>query len=626
MSIGLDRLQNFLLQTLSMPPSPTDGALVTPPVFSLPQEASQTFLTELSQRLLHFLDNLFVTPDQKKNALPDLVAIAQKLPRLLSPILEVIETLARENPSLKIAGPTLQLMRQMADHVEARARQLPPEAQVGLEDQAGTWLNEMARIFKPSVGFLRPGNTPAEVISFLSHALREKPQTFEHELFALATFRESGLDLKTYIRATHEVEPLKAALTLMALREAEKDGKGPLLTAFLKNLNQQVEKNLPLKDLFIAAQSAQKVALPKTVPASLENQVQFLSGRMVSFQEGSDTYLMAQALSHQTGVVPDGDLSVVPNPFQLSLAAGMMALNKIPAGIHRATLKTRQGKEVADLIFYAVKGSDEEEEEESGDHPESKKFKQRTGYESVATGLPRHTGPVAGNIALTLDGILPLSGPYNPDAAIPAPLQVSFQFLADVVDPRFKMSREKFLTLERSPEVRRFQDAVKDLGQKGMSCFDTYALALEVLFNRIEAAFPKSFGALDQARKFLRDEVLLYLIGKTPSDKTGKGAEINPAGDVMAAILSTTAGVCAAGHRESEALVHFAEAVTVAKNKPYFLKKLDEFFTTLRQQLSGKGSADWSQAMTVPPPGPTSKPVSQHLLLAPLFMEKVIVE
>ncbi|EKD42053.1 MAG: hypothetical protein ACD_73C00349G0001 [uncultured bacterium] len=195
--------------------------------------------------------------------------------------------------------------------------------------------------------------------------------------------------------------------------------------------------------------------------------------------------------------------------------------------------------------------------------------------------------PFGGEISLKLVSPFVMTRPYREDEPVKAPLIVKFRFLADIVDPKTLFSRQQFLTLATSPKIKNLRDSVKALAANGLSAYDEYLAALNTLLEDVRGVFPQASSTFDRAQKFLRDEVLLYFMGK----KTVVGyaplqhAEKTAMGDVIASVCSATADLLTSTNHESDALVELVDASHWAQTKPQFIGRIQQFFDALRSRM-----------------------------------------
>lgn len=598
---------------------------VQKPGGSSPRAATATSVTSLqltavAEEIMQLLEKLLPTPEVRSQELPVMLRFAQQAPDLLDSFTRVLGTLVGLGASEETLSESIDMMGQMGRLVSERASS--PGAKLGSEQQAGQWMREVETLLNAQES-MPPSSraTTAEMIRFLSLALRESPDTFEQELFAVPVFQKAGFDLTTYQMMADQVEPARIALLMIA---SDNKGDPALKNQMFSEMRQALSSasgGLADKPLLPVVEKWEKIFKPQQPLSTRELNIKFhtLKEGLALVPEGRERGLVIQALSRKTGLLPDrswqigkmADIGLIGQTGEIAsdmgnvgLLGSLLLTQAFPAGLHRLKCRVRDNKceSFVEFLLYVVQGLSEEEEESQGKEKNQKR--QRQGYDPVEIEtVPSRS--VGGSIDLSLNAPVILMAPYQKDSVIPAPLQVSFKFLANIVDPKTLFSRRSFLTLAESAEAADFRRAVHLLSAKGLAAYDGYVRALQNLFEKIESAIPSGRKSLDQARQYLRNEVLLYITGQSEGgDKQAvvKMMEKSPKGDVMASICATAAGVLARADRVGDALIQFADASAFAESRPYFMEKLEDFFSALRKKGAVTGGRNWDQKLPLLPP------------------------
>lgn len=547
-------------------------------------QASQTSLSLLTEDLLQVLKDYFPSPELRYQQLSPLMRFAQQTPALLAPMVRILGWLKHQNASEETLSRSVRLLSDLSQKIPNDSS---PGTRLGGEQQVGQWMQQLEKMIV-SQPHLPPTQrlNPQALIQFLSFALQESPDTFENEIFASAVHQQAGFTLTEYQTLAHHVEPIRSSLLLIA---AQKQGCLPELVAQLK---EAIKDQKPLLPLVTQWEQRLQPAQPKSL-RDISLPIHTLQEGIAQVPQGDEQALLLQALSVKSGLLPDSSWQVGQiglNPVQYGLIGSLFMTAGFPQGLHRLRFRVsdQDGEEsLADFFLYAVQGILEEEDEKS----EHQRKHRESQYDPV-TLSPEPASPpsrVGGTIAVRLKTPFILTKPYDRDKTIPAPLQMSFHFLADIVDPKTLFSRKDFLTFSSSPEIEAFRKSVRNLGTKGMAAYDPYLKSLERLFQKLGKTIPFAKESLKHAQHFLRDEVLLYLMRKKDlslvvpeSGFSLKMTESSDRGDLIASLCGTTADLLVDSGQIGEALIEFADAATLARNKPCFLQKLDGFFQHLR--------------------------------------------
>ncbi|MBI4237704.1 MAG: hypothetical protein HY696_04695 [Deltaproteobacteria bacterium] len=622
----LESLRDMTRRPSAAKSTPTTAAQTTAAIEAT-SDVSFTEAAEQTSQLLQQWMTLF-----RQESLRPLMQLLQRAPELGHPLLALataLRDLHANDQEMRAATDWLEALAQFVDtpeHAEG------PAPHFGAAQRATQWLGKATALLTSQASVPPQARaTTGEVLRFLATSLHESPLTFEQELFALPVAQQAGLTPTELQTLSHHVEPMRLALLLIAARRADRPHDPDTtrsLTAGLRQAIQQEQSAL----LVVESWEAQlhPTQLKNFDPSKLATVHTLAEGATV-VSEHDEAALWLQALSIKHGVLPDtawqleaGEVhpeSGAPATVSARDAALQGALfytTHFPIGLHRLHFRVHDDEAdtegLAEFLLYVVREYGAEEKPPSQQHPPPQQQPHGNPYQQHALAPPTPT-PLLGTIAVRLNTPFILTTPYQHDRTIAAPLQVAFHFLADQVAPATRFSRRDFLTLAESPEAGQFRAAVRALAQQGIGGFDRYLDALQGLFTRLESTLPGSATTLERAKHYLRNEVLLYLVGKR-----GAGTSVTTPivagtsrGDVLASVLCTTAGVMAAAEHTADALVHFASAAELATTKPYFLNRLEEFFRALRHRLPATtpGPAEAAALLgTLPilPPGPGFRP------------------
>lgn len=454
------------------------------------------------------------------------------------------------------------------------------------------WLHQLQTVIAAQPQM--PSATRAEtdtILQLFRFAAQERPATFEHELFALPVLQRAGFNLTDYVATAARVDPMRLALLYVAAErhdpatiadlthavratlqsDAAPDALASLLTQWEARLQPTRLTPIDAPSPAVAARVASDVSAP-------------LVG--VTPVSGDATVLIPlQAVSRQMGVLPAAAWTATLGNIPLHVLEwnGCAWMAGTAAARQRARIGVRTGAGHGtwmDVLAHWLRGFDEAPAESSPAARAADAYAQSADPVELSA-------PLFGAIDLSLATPMILTRRYH-EQAIAAPLHVSFRFLADVVDPRTRYSRADFLRLAQSPGAQRFRAAVRALDTQGVAGYPAYIDALGALF----AGLPCQSEALIRAQHFLRDEVLLHLMGKAAHrNERIDHLQRLPRGDLLASICATTAGALALQARRSDALLHFTDAAQLAQTRPYFLQQLEQFLQHLRRSADAAHSA-----------------------------------
>lgn len=475
-----------------------------------------------------------------------------------------------------------------------------------------------------------------QVTQLLSFAHKEFPATFSNELFTFPISLNAGIDGVTYQALASQVEPLRLAVLLIAAKNL-----GPIqLAKMVVELQAAVNEGrpaLPVVQKWEGQLQVPVIPPSNQPPPPLKLDPFILEPGFAQFKAGQAHSLYLAALDPQEGLLPNTAWQVVPDPGLSAIQSSFLMLGAFPAGFQRAKLQVENKKKastVFEFLMYLFR-EDEEIEVESKPNEQNPASSAAPAY-SGETLQPAIASPLSGSIDLNIARPFVLVNGYSPDRVIPAPLQVSFKFLVNVVDPKTMHSRKDFLTLNQSDEAKDFRQTVQRIAHDGLKVFDSYLNNLTRLFTRLEKALPVGKQSLESAKHYLRNQVMIYLMGQKRADlaegdkQVLKAIEASPKGDVMASMCATMGAANAVSGQWSDALIHFADATELAQTKPYFLSRLQEFFkglqTTFAQPKPSYAGA-WNSPVPVLPPGPFDSPSDPNsTALAKVFVTNLKVK
>ncbi|GEM_PF-4123327 len=608
MRITLDTIQSQIADLLRGPLRTRAGADTPAAQFdAMPSAVSAVASGALSPdalRVVMLLQELLQLPAPQAQQLRPLAQVMQQMPQLFNELFKLFTALNIGQADSSTMTHTAELLGRLAYQTQAAAAALPPGQQDLAAQHTRQWMQQIRALIESQPNMPAPARaTPAELMNFLANALRERPATFENELFALPVHQAAGISLPVYQRIANDVEPIRVALLLIAAKRAPltsgEDGAPPLtqLLGALRTTLQASQSVLPVIEKW---EALLRPTQPKTNSAADTAPVS--RGAIALFEAfaevplGAPRALQAQALSNRSGVLPDTAWSVEPNPGDIALQGSLLYTMMYPAGLQRLRLRVRDDEtddeSLVEFLLFVVRGLTEEDEDDEDDLTDEERAKKNRAKKKSAPAVvpqivPTPDAPLVGRIEVNFSAPYILTHPYDPHAVVPAPLHVAFHFLTQLVHPATRLSRDRFLSLPQSPVACRFRRAVHRLAREGLGAYDEYARSVESLFEHLQppAALAQSW---ETAQTFLQEEVLRYLSGAhEPSPPRSQYfAETCAHGDVMASLCATSAGLLAQSQQPSDALIHLADAATLAHTKPGLLTTLGKFLYTLRGTLA----------------------------------------
>lgn len=680
MELNLENIKTQLFQALSESTSASISLKSTPQQsfqdhLKENQIAHQVHLNTNLERIIKIFERFMGSRIAMEEIKP-VVILIQKSPVLAGPLIDFLSTLKvgdGEDQERKLALG-LKVIHSWARQL---SQDLPKDhpyivQKFGREPKLLQWI----RVATSLLQGIKPGThmqnqpTAVDVLQWMAATLKEAPKEFERQLFALPLLLKSGFSLEE-VQALSQIEdPIEVMRILIAvLKNSGEDLQGAFNSSFdLKLLFNNLLGKKPLHEVkalnavvsqvrtLLNNDPQQLLPLLEQLKRSLNLPIRLLSsvndpasksfhwpeeGIVVS-RLGEEKLLPIQAVTQNDGLLPDDMLVVKTSAQEIALRGSMITSALFPLGFHRILIK-KKGKADAfwELLLYVVRGKDEQsspQEDQSGttDHKNDEKVP-----EEFEVALNEFTGPDQVDIKPTL--LTPLSGeisfqlnapflltqaPFKKVEQEPSPLYVSFHFLADVVCPQTRFSKNDYLTLESSAACTQLRTSIQQLSQVGLKGFNEYSLNLDRFFESLKGVLPKGLKSVDQAKRFLRDEVLTYLMGKEKEDKNIRMGEVSDEGDVVASILGTTGGLSALGRGFSDALISFKDATEWAKTKPFFMQRLDEFFFALKQNLLNdkKYREEFSPVMVPQRTDMNDKGVKDVSALTHLFLNNVKIK
>lgn len=642
MDITFDALRNRLMQALYEATRVTTGGVKGGSgVFSLEGSeiptspaapgsslfapyASMTQLSPIFEQSLNTLQEFFSDPKSGSKLIPAVMQLIEKAPGLTNGIVEMLKVCKEQRASPDTMGRALHFIDDLftASNGGGVANDVK-DPFAAKQAQLGQWIQRISALVSNQSQIPQVSRaSAADIISFFAQALKDSPATFEAELFSMPILQQAGIKIPEYQAIVAQVEPTRVALLIIAAKKAGSDANlaGELIEAVA-----QERPILPIIERWEG----------RLAPGQLENLQQSpQGGRLLNLGKGfaevalgSRSAIVAQALSPKQGVLPDTAWSVTLNEQDISIQGSLLALSMIPVGLHRIKFKVEDDdgdKAVTEFVLYVVMGLNEEDEGKR--EREEEQPKRRHGYDNVDIE-PSRTAPLAGMIGIDLAAPMILMQGQRSQKPIAAPMQVQFQFLADIVSEGSRYSRSKFLNFAESSEAKEFRSSIKRLARDGIHAVDSYHKALDNLMRGIEDAVPSMQKSLVNAKRYLREEVLMHLMGKRDlAQQAGRyqqSADASPGGDVIASICATTASISASANRVGEAILHFTDATEFAETKPFFMQRLGEFLGSLRTALGAPGRAsgskierktraEWSRDIPIlPPHGHVPDPIQE---------------
>lgn len=554
----------------------------------------QTSLSRFVEEITNIFQSNFKNLEIPNKSLIPLLPLFQEDPNLLGFTVDLLHEMDQiqlnTNHAKSTLGQNFHLGTQSLDLVKNLFHyQKDQHAFLGNQNVSKQGLFQiMARVLSflksaPTPEFSKQ-NSPGEILSFINFSLKEFPQSFERELFALPIVLKADFSLQEYQVLSTEIEPLELSLILLEVQKKTKKISDHPLIAQIKTL---LEDPNELKSVLNQLKSLFKPKLPYDSHEDQNIKAYFPRNSVLTLAEGENRAVVLQAVSSKTGLLPNSSLQILPDAFQSSLQGSLLMTQSFHAGLHKLKLKFSESdnETLMGLLLYIVKGLDAQEEKENNE--EGTKHKGKELVFSLEEDEINLKSPLAGNLGIALDAPFILMQPYKKAACIPAPLNVQFQFLFDCVDPKFKYSRTQFLSFALSNESQALRLAVKKMSQAGLKAFDQYQESLEAFFKSLEGMIPQHKKTFDRAKEFLEKEVFLFLMGKKKGRQGKLVLDLSHSNDLMASIfLSSAEALSQLEQRKSDALIFFTDACHRSDHKPYFQSKLNEFLLHLRRKAS----------------------------------------
>lgn len=641
----------------SIPPTNTPGngpAFTTGnPTLLTSSQFAQILQSETSKQLLESFNQMVTSVQPNGGALRPLIQLVRTMPSLLEPMNSLFNAIRQQQPNSQVLQQTVNFMENIAQEVYQRTQSMPAGLRHFGAQQGKLFLQHSQNIILAQSGMPAHSRADsAQIIRFLNFAIQERPGTFENELFALPVLQRAGVDISTYQRLANSSEPIRLALLVIEAskisgqasslsQQAANTQGGSVLVNMLQEMKAALLDKDPTRALQIVVGKWEQQLKPPLPQSTNSSGTISLAQATAQIQRGGNHALLVQALSQKSGLLPDSawqietGLTNVNNPTlmtsgQLAIQAGLMATATCPPGAHRLKLRVQGDTDDESIIEFLLSIVTPFEEE--SDYEEEEKQKRKSPAKDYADiSQMTQSIPLTGQVDMQLSSPFILTQPYNENSVVPAPLQVSFHFLMDFTEPQTRMSREQFLTLTQSTEAANLRESVLELAENGPAGIDKYVKNLQVLFDKLKKYSPQFEKSFEQAKRYLRDEVVLYMLGKKSNIQSQhiKILEGSSRGDLIASICATSASTLTLAGHTSDALIHFSDAARIADSQPYFMGKLEGFLETLRWKLSGHGEAkkvntdsdnhespEWRPGFPELPPGPSGYQVQSYRLAA----------
>ena len=555
--------------------------------------ASELNLSSEARNVTQLSHDLFNEPAQRDHFLKPLIEISRQYPQVWKPAVVLFSAIKNAGASDSEIGKMIELVKSLALVIKGNPLVIKSE-ESGLNLFASQVVRQMSAVvaMQPSLP-LAQQESPKDLIDFFDFAFKERPTTFEKELSSLPVAQNAGLKLIEYIAVTDQIDPVKLALLIISLKNKKAGSDGtPVLQKFIQDIQKALVEDIPIKSVIsdvVKKYNLKDPDLLELIEKKPTEQMRFLAQGVAWVSAGKERYVAALALSPDKGILPDSAWHVMsPNAAMLSVQGGLFLTQHLGPGLQRLRLSVDgDGKDdsvLAELLLYCVQGLSEDEEKFSEEDSQESKQRDSREYQQPEEKI---RSPLAGEVSIQLVSPYILTKPFLNNEKVAAPLTLRFRFLADLLQADTKYSREKFLTLKSSPCVNKLRAAVKKLGVQGVSAYDDYLKCVNEVLKEIKNFIPESRETFQMAQKFLRDEVLLYFLGKKSMIELVpfKFAEKTNKGDVLASICAVSSDLLAASGLESDALVEMVDATLLASTKPQFLERIKDFFGILRNRM-----------------------------------------
>lgn len=553
-------------------------------------------LNDTSQWLLDIFNRLFDIKTLQSGDLRPLVSVLLELPEVTDEVIDLLVQLkasAADNETIKNVIKLLDVINSQA---QKETQHLPIPARAAARQSFVQSIRQFIAIvdaqsnLPPSVRI-----SPQDLALFFNHAWNERPAAFQNELFSLPVLQRNGFTLNEYLSLAEKVNPLRLSLTLIAF---EKIGTSAL-KSFIANLRNALQTNQSIEKIVEQAIKRYQIKEPASFTT---DHARFLYEGIATLPTNKNRAISVQAVSRKLGLLPDDAWTVLPNAENRLINGALLYTISLPVGLHRLTFKVKDGDEeeaIAEFLCYMLFGLSEEEEKEERNPKERSKKERR---HSFTNNKLLTSTPVGGELTLTLNSPFILMHPFN-SQSIPAPIQVHFQFLSTIIQPQYRWSRDHFLTLHESVNARLLRGSIHRLHKEGLKGVGNFLQQLNGFFNMLTPIFPHGEKSLEQAKRYLRNAVLLYFMGKSPETMpAAKLIESSTQGDVIASLCATTSQAMSLCGEWSNALIQFADATKLADHQHYFKWKFEQFLQQIREYFSDEKTQSYKINPPLLPP------------------------
>ncbi|MBX7148243.1 hypothetical protein K1X76_04105 [bacterium] len=562
------------------------GSSAPPQKTELSQVAYATLLSETVEPLLELLGQSTNLNTQDKSIhTRQLIPLFKEIPLLIDDFIKIWDTLKKNAAPQKTYNQLVSLFENLKfSFIGDETHPVPPSTTgpiLNLRMAAKFIADVLEGATPPKLIANNPQTPPLlnleEALSFIVFSLdehKENPEFFKADLMGYGTALKAGLDSKTYIQMAHHSHPLKIARLLLA-------ASGKNLKSLILNLKEASHEPEKLKKvIFDWSKKLDVKDLPELKTTAKRNAMGVLEIAPSDKKEMPVVFM-----DTEEGVIASQAISFMDPPFETLLNGHTLSLAAYPPGLHRLKIKINRGKKRApdlmELLFHIVAP----DSEEAAPAPVSaEEREQMAKYADISDVKPIFT---AGKLEVTLKApTVLLFSQINEAKTAPAALHMEFGFLSEFVSPAFKASREHFLSFNESKELLAFRNSLKALSENGIAAFNDYNQALSAMMDNLKKMVaPHRVKSFEEARIFLRDEVLAYLMGKKIFEKQLEMSEGDKRSEILACVCQTAANIHLASHQVGDAMVHMMDARRYAANKTGVERRMLGFFNVLRQQM-----------------------------------------
>ncbi len=559
-----------------------------------PHNSDYNQLSPQSKSFLTTIEHLFSQPTLQKKLFHPIMKLIQNAP-------ESLEVFTKSIHSLEKQRATPELLTRFTNFATKLADKFIPSH----NHQASLKQVQFHQIMQQVSHFIDAQNSisPTEKLSveqsvqLLKLIAKETPQSIDRELFALPIIQKAGISTELYQQIAHHIEPIRFALLII---EAQKTPQSSTVIAqIMSQIQLAFDNKQPLDSIIHFWEQQLMPITPKEFTPANAMDIHYPSKEIIHLPQNNSHGILLQAISPTEGVLPDSSWQPMMDSKEIALLGSMLIGSELPQGFHhiKYRLNTRKKENTFINLLLYVLNDDEYEAYSELEKKPSQKTPSNSPYHSDSTSF-HQVGQ--GEISINVDSPYILLAPYSKKDIISAPLNLTFRFLYRFVDPDYKYSRSEFLTFKRSAISQKFNKSIQLLNEKGIQSYSDYSDSVDNLFVELSHLFPLGQINFKQAQKFFKDEVLLYLAGKrsnsiiTQREKTILNSNH---GDIMASICQRAAGLMAIANEHSQSLIHFADSISFAKTKPYYMQTLQKYLTMLSASDSTTNTYQNDQSM-----------------------------